>query len=263
MRSLAWRVVAVFVVAVAVISEGLELLRIGLAIDGDVFAVAQYGPALAVLVTWMVFRRRIAEVMPTSVSAGQVRINLVFALAACVLFAILLGVGYALVSGQNFYGVGRVGGISFPALALIWLLGATAEEIGWRGVLQPALEVTLPRWGAGLVTGMLWSVWHLPVVTQGAAIAATFIASTTALAVLLAYLGTGSARQRVAVTSVVHWLVNLAILVIAGTDVSLTELIGELIAMIITTAVFLLLVTRFRSRRFTRSADVARTRGIA
>lgn len=114
---------------------------------------------------------------------------------------------------------------------------------------QPALEDRLPGWGAGVGTGLLWSVWHLPVVTQGAAIAATFIASTTALAVLLAYLGTGSPRQRVVITSIVHWLVNLSILVVAGTDVSLTELIPELIAMLLVTGVFVVLLGRIRIGR--------------
>lgn len=262
-RSLAWRVVAVFVVAVAVISQGLETLRSGLGIGGDVFALAQYGPALAALVTWLVFRSRIGEVVPALINGRQGRINLALALAACLLFTLLLWVGYAVVSGRGSYGVRSVSGTPFPALALVWLLGATAEEIGWRGVLQPTLEVKLPRWGAGLATGLLWSVWHLPVVTQGAAIAATFIASTTAFAVLLAYLGTGSPCQRVAVTSVVHWVVNLAILIIAGTDVSVAELIPELVAVVLTTAAFLPLFARFRTGRISANENVARVRGMS
>lgn len=238
-----------FVLAVAMISVGLELLRESLNIDGDVFAIPQYGPALAALVTWLVFRHRIRTVMPAAVSARQVRAHTALAVAACALFAVLLWFGYAVVGGQAVHGIQSIGGVPFAAIAIIWLCGAAAEEIGWRGVLQPSLESELPRWGAGILTGLLWSAWHLPVFTAGAAVATVFIASTTVLAVLMAYLGNGSPAQRVITTSVVHWLVNLAILVIAGTSLSLSELLPELAAISITTAVFLTLFARARSAR--------------
>ncbi|MEO5608703.1 MAG: CPBP family intramembrane glutamic endopeptidase [Ornithinibacter sp.] len=254
MRSLGWRVAAVFVVAVAVISSGLALVREGLEIDGDVLALAQYGPALAALVTWLVFRRRLGDMMPAAVSTRQVRAHLALAVAACALFALLLWFGYAVVGGNETFGIRAVGGTPFAVIAAIWLFGATAEEVGWRGVLQPSLESVLPRWGAGILTGLLWSVWHLPLFADGAAIGAVFIASTTVLAVLMAYLGNGSPRQRVITTSVVHWLVNLAILAVAGTNIALSELLPELAAISITTLVFLALFARARSARAAAAA---------
>lgn len=238
-----------FVLAVAVISSGLEMIRAGLDIDGDVLSLAQYGPALAALVTWLVFRRRICEVMPAPVSSGQVRAHTVLGVAACTLFAALFWVGYVVVGGQETYGVRSVGGIPFAAIAVIWLVGATAEEIGWRGVLQPSLESEMPRWGAGVLTGVLWSVWHLPVMAQGVAVAGVFIASTTVFSVLLAYLGNGSPGQRVITTSIVHWLVNLALLVVSGTSIGLSELLPELAAISLTTVVFLTLFSRARTAR--------------
>lgn len=36
------------------------------------------------------------------------------------------------------------------------------EEYGWRGVMQPILEKKLPYPVATLITGIVWSVWHLP-----------------------------------------------------------------------------------------------------
>lgn len=42
------------------------------------------------------------------------------------------------------------------------LQGALSEELGWRGY---ALDVSLKRWGAlrsGLLIGLLWWAWHLP-----------------------------------------------------------------------------------------------------
>lgn len=254
MRFLGWRVVAVFAVTVAVLSQGLELLRSALFIDGDVVALVQYGPVLAALVTWLVFRRRIAEILPTPVSGRQVRSRLGLAVAVCALIAVLLWIVFAVIGGRSIYGFETVGGMPFVVLALVWLIGATAEEIGWRGMLQPLLESVLPRWGAAIVTGLLWSVWHLPVITQSLAIAVGYTASTVVFSLLLAYLGDGSAPQRVLVTSLVHWLVNLAILVVAGNTIDLPLLVPYLAAISVVTAFALSFLSRALGPRRRRPA---------
>lgn len=41
-------------------------------------------------------------------------------------------------------------------------LGGGNEELGWRGLMQPAMERRLPFPAATLVTGAVWAVWHLP-----------------------------------------------------------------------------------------------------
>lgn len=259
-RTLGLRVSVVFVLSTAVISQCLEWIRGGLELNSEVVALAQYGPALAALVTWRIFRHRVGDVMPAPVSSSQVRAHASLGVAACGLFAILLWIGYSLIGGQETHGVKGIGGVPFWLIAVVWLFGATAEEVGWRGVLQPALETRLPRWGAGALTGLLWSVWHLPVITLGAVIAAVFIASTTVLSVLMAYLGNGSPAQRVIITSLVHWLVNLAILIVAGVRTDLGELTPELVAISITTAVIL---TGFAWRRTRRPTHTGKSRVAA
>ena len=49
--------------------------------------------------------------------------------------------------------------VTFP----IMILAGGLEEVGWRFVLNPALERKLPFSLACLITGVIWSVWHLPV----------------------------------------------------------------------------------------------------
>lgn len=44
----------------------------------------------------------------------------------------------------------------------LMLLGGGLEELGWRYVLQPALEEKLPFVIATLFTACIWTVWHLP-----------------------------------------------------------------------------------------------------
>ena len=49
---------------------------------------------------------------------------------------------------------------------LVTMLATLGEEIGWRGWLWPALT-PLGRLRAAIVGGIIWSLWHLPVVLIG------------------------------------------------------------------------------------------------
>lgn len=49
--------------------------------------------------------------------------------------------------------------VAFPFM----ILAGGLEEVGWRFVLNPALERKLPFALACFITGVIWSVWHLPV----------------------------------------------------------------------------------------------------
>ncbi len=55
----------------------------------------------------------------------------------------------------------------FPALAQGLFLLGTMEEFGWRGVAQPLLQRKLAPFWAGLVVGIIWATWHLPVFLFG------------------------------------------------------------------------------------------------
>lgn len=41
-------------------------------------------------------------------------------------------------------------------------IGGGNEELGWRGILQPTLEKKFSFPLATLTTGLIWSIWHLP-----------------------------------------------------------------------------------------------------
>lgn len=70
-------------------------------------------------------------------------------------------------------GVGAIFGQPLPALdGVVWwqllpvfvtmLLSNVWEEVGWRGFALPRLQKAWPRWKVVLVMGLLWSLWHLP-----------------------------------------------------------------------------------------------------
>lgn len=53
-----------------------------------------------------------------------------------------------------------------PVGALLNLIPAAGEEIGWRGWLLTALR-PLGTWPALFITGALWGLWHAPVILLG------------------------------------------------------------------------------------------------
>lgn len=56
--------------------------------------------------------------------------------------------------------------IAIPLGAFINSVFAFGEELGWRGWLQTAL-LPLGTWPALLVTGVIWGLWHAPVILLG------------------------------------------------------------------------------------------------
>lgn len=47
-------------------------------------------------------------------------------------------------------------------LTTIFVGGPIAEELGWRGFAQARLQDRIGAGNAGLLIGLVWSVWHLP-----------------------------------------------------------------------------------------------------
>ncbi len=88
--------------------------------------------------------------------------------------------------------------------ALFGIVAGFVEEIGWTGFAFPALARTRSTFSAAVILGMLWGLWHIPVVDYlGAATPhgrfwlpylLAFIAAMSAIRVLIcwAYTHTGS-----------------------------------------------------------------------
>jgi membrane protease YdiL (CAAX protease family) len=79
----------------------------------------------------------------------------------------------------------------FPALVQAFFLLGTIEEFGWRGLLQPLLQRKMAPFWAGLIVGIVWATWHLPVflfgggVQYGAWSVVPFFGGVIALSIIL------------------------------------------------------------------------------
>lgn len=77
------------------------------------------------------------------------------------------GYGVAAVTGNVRLGLGSTTPLVFAgatvAVVVLASIEAIGEELGWRGFLLPRLA-DLGRVRAGLVGGLLWAVWHAPLI---------------------------------------------------------------------------------------------------
>ena len=88
------------------------------------------------------------------------RVVLVALVPVAVIF--LAVAGYRLTGGAASAGVALTGGFWITWLILNIVTGATGEEPGWRGFALPILRERFRPVTAGLVLGVIWSWWHLP-----------------------------------------------------------------------------------------------------
>lgn len=74
------------------------------------------------------------------------------------------GVGVMLGSGPQsfpFFALNILLSITLAAFVIAFV-GGIGEEIGWRGLLQPALAQRLGATRGTIVVGLIWAYWHLP-----------------------------------------------------------------------------------------------------
>ena len=84
-----------------------------------------------------------------------------------------LAYGFIWLSGLGLFN----GQYQFKVVSLV-LVGtvinvvfAAGEELGWRGFLAPELYKRMNYTAASLLTGVIWAVWHFPIIIAGAYLA--------------------------------------------------------------------------------------------
>jgi membrane protease YdiL (CAAX protease family) len=124
------------------------------------------------------------------------------------------------VAGHDAPGIGSVSAIELLIFVLV-----IGEEIGWRGFLLPRLRGHLSLPAAGIATGVIWTLWHVPIYLQagqGLAAFAVFAWWVLPVAVVMAFV-VERARFSVLVATIMHGAANVSIpLLLPGVDLTWT-----------------------------------------
>ncbi|MDI9903028.1 CPBP family intramembrane metalloprotease [Rhodococcus sp. IEGM 1409] len=122
-------------------------------------------------------------------------------------------------------------------------VGAGAEEIGWRGIVQPLLESRIGPVRAMIVTGAVFGLGHVYVLASGVAVYVLFVVAAMGLSIIFGALTTGlSLGHRTLVATVAHWVLNLGLIVFfSDGDTSEEWMLEMTIAVMAVSAVVLVL----------------------
>lgn len=201
-------------VFVLIASVGLLALQSLASIPLDFISIVQFAPTIGVLgiVLLSLMSRRTRSlaqaVRPRRIDGKTLSRQWWLALVAMAIYSgLLFGLAWwasAVRTDLPFASVGL-----FVLFLVLQLIGATGEEIGWRGFAQPALETRIPRWAACIVIGFVWAIWHVQNMVDPLT-AAMFILSCIGLSLLFGYLTIGSLWQRALLAGFMHGIVNIA-----------------------------------------------------
>ncbi|MGW0578051.1 CPBP family intramembrane glutamic endopeptidase [Streptomyces sp. NPDC002920] len=133
------------------------------------YVLGGFGPVFGAIVV-RVRRSRRRELAPAHTVRLRLSMRLCWVLpllvmaSATVLAAALLadrlgGPALSFAEGRNL--ISDIGG-PVPFFVSMLVAGPLSEEPGWRGTAYPRLRASFGRLQAGLLLGVVWAIWHLP-----------------------------------------------------------------------------------------------------
>lgn len=126
--------------------------------------LAMWSPGIAAILTQLLFRRSLREFGwgwgKTSYQLWSIAIPFLYVLAVhTIVWLTGLG-GFTRVSAMNLVRTLTLG-------SLMACFAALGEEIGWSGFFVPELAQVTSFTGTALIRGIVWSVWHYPIIASG------------------------------------------------------------------------------------------------
>jgi membrane protease YdiL (CAAX protease family) len=173
------------------------------------------GPAVAALALDALLGRDRAASMWTRLWLGRTGL-----LAGACITMLGLAAGFGAIAWSGPYSGLIVNALlEHPGLFLTHLLFQTlmvglCEEAGWRAWLFPALLHRMNRFRAATATGLVWGVWHLPVLIFNPAGAPLFIGAAMGLSVIFGAIWIHTGRSLFPV-AVAHAVVNTPLFFLA------------------------------------------------
>lgn len=165
-----------------------------------------------------------------------------------------LALGIGTLFGQPFPEIGGFPWWSLLPVFVTMLLSNVWEEIGWRGFALPRLQEKYTDLAIVFIMGLLWSLWHLPLMLDPSSPMSGLpwygeVIFSLSLTVLYTWLYRNTGRSLFFV-SVFHAMSNTVAFALAERGVFLTS---YLFVVGVTTVVALAVVLMYGPRRFARS----------
>lgn len=173
--------------------------------------------------------------------------------------AALVALGVGTLWRDPFPALGQVPWVALPSIFIAMLFSNVWEEIGWRGFALPRFQERLGDLATALIMGVLWMLWHAPLMLNPASPMSALpwygeLLFSLALSVIYIWVYNGTWRSLLLVT-LFHAMSNTvawALLELGVYTSSYPFVVG------VTAVVAVAIVLRYGTKRFARpvSADV-------
>jgi len=150
--------------------------------------VGTFGPSVSAIIISLVSNKK--ETVGIMKSAVNVRIKAVDYLLIFLLLPAVTAISYLIMRVSRL----ETPDFSYKVLELpvvflyiFALMGPLGEELGWRGFLLPKLLRKQNTLTAGIVLGLIWTVWHLPLFFINGALQNSFVRTFGYTAAFIGY----------------------------------------------------------------------------
>jgi membrane protease YdiL (CAAX protease family) len=170
----------------------------------DKITLPQFAPTLAYLLTILLFKDLYKPITITfnKIILVKAFIAIIFPLAIFTLMyciGMLMGIGVKI--NDNLFQIIITG-------LLGMIIGAAAEEIGWRSFFQPTLEKKHSVFISSLIVGSIWGMWHIGHYINGLIFMLGFLVFTVSVSIIIVYL-LRNTQYNIVISSLFHLSINI------------------------------------------------------
>ena len=182
----------------------LAVIQIVTKLGFDKITLPQFAQTLAYLLTILLFKDLYKPIIIkiNKIILGKAFIAVIFPL---VLFTLTCYIG-------KLFGISvKIQNNLFSILIISLfgiIIGAIAEEIGWRSFFQPTLEQKHSPFISSLIVGLIWGIWHIGHFRNGLIFMLEFLVFTVSVSLIIVYLSRNT-QFNIILSSLFHVSINI------------------------------------------------------
>ena len=244
---------------ILILLTGLVMLWLGEGIHVQVMmVVCAWTPTFALLI---LFKKLYpgSSVKNFYINAFKERLNLWLLLCVTAIQLLIFIGGIGILSYTKDVSFSSLLDLSAQTIIIGFIMtliqGATGEESGWRGFLQPSIEKNYGIIKTSLIVGIIWGFWHAPLwfLTSGYAgaellqyiVSFMFLIVSTAVIIGICY----SRCRNLFVPIWIHFMFNVVFVVFAGNERDLVNSFTYIAALYVLAAISYIVWYKIYSRK--------------